>query len=155
MAEGEVVFESHSVEQTLELGRRLGAALRPGMVVALVGTLGSGKTHFVKGVARGNGTPANVIVNSPTFVIVNEYPGRLELQHIDAYRLHGAGELSDIGFEEMVAGEGAVLVEWADRVEEILPDDHLHIDIEVVGETDRQFTFRATGPTAAEILAAM
>ena len=89
--------------------------------------------------------PPHVIVNSPTFVIVNEYPGRLPLYHIDAYRLHGADELEAIGFDEMAASNGAVLLEWADRVPECIPADHLCVEIQITGDTDRQLTFTATG----------
>jgi len=139
------IIETHSVEETLDLGARLGGQLSPGVVIALVGTLGSGKTHFVKGIARGNGTPADVVVTSPTFVLVNEYPGRRRLYHVDVYRLHGSADLEAIGFDEMVQSGGAVLVEWADRVEECIPADHLRVEIEITGETDRRFTFRGAG----------
>ena len=134
-------IETHSVEQTLDLGERVGRQLARGAVVALIGPLGSGKTHFVKGVARGNDTPADVVVTSPTFVIVNEYPGRLRLYHVDVYRLHGPADLEAIGFDEMVESGGAVLVEWADRVAECMPADHLRVEIEITGATDRRFTF--------------
>ena len=139
------IIETHSVEETLALGACLGEQLTPGAVIALVGTLGSGKTHFVKGVARGNGTPADVAVTSPTFVLVNEYPGRLLLYHVDVYRLRGSADLEALGFDEMVQGGGAVLVEWADRVAECLPADHVRVEIEITGETDRRFTFFGAG----------
>lgn len=148
----ERTFVSHNVEETLALGGRIGGALRPGAVVALVGQLGSGKTHLVKGIARGNDTPANVIVNSPTFVIVNEYSGRLHLYHIDAYRLSGADELDAIGFDEMCTAGGAVLVEWADRVIECLPADRLEISFELAGPTTRRLQLRASGPDSAALL---
>ena len=144
--------DSHSVEDTLGLGWRLGAVLSPGAMVALVGGLGSGKTHFVKGVARGNDTPPEVAVTSPTFVLVNEYPGRLYLYHVDVYRLHGAEELEAIGFDEMLGRGGAVLLEWADRVAACLPPDHIRVEIEITGETDRRFAFAAFGPTSQAIL---
>ena len=150
-----LLVKSHSVEETLELGRCLGAVLSGGAVVALVGGLGSGKTHFVKGVARGNNTPPEVQVTSPTFVLVNEYPGRLHLFHVDVYRLGGAGELEAIGFDEMLGSGGAVLVEWADRVPECLPPDHLRLEIEITGETDRRFTVSATGSSSRAILASL
>ncbi|MCB9849811.1 MAG: tRNA (adenosine(37)-N6)-threonylcarbamoyltransferase complex ATPase subunit type 1 TsaE [Phycisphaerales bacterium] len=143
---------TRSVGETLDLGARIGSALSPGSVIALVGTLGSGKTHFVKGVARGNATPASVPVTSPTFVLINEYPGRLPLYHIDTYRLRGADDLDALGFDEMVKGDGAVLVEWADRVRELLPADHLHVSIEITGETERTISLTAHGPSAEAVL---
>lgn len=145
-------FVSRGVEETLAVGHRLGSALHPGAVIALVGQLGSGKTHLVKGIARGNKTPAGVIVNSPTFVIVNEYPGRIQLFHIDVYRLGGPSELEAIGFDEMCAAGGAVLVEWADRVLECLPADRLEITIELAGPTTRRLQLQATGPDSSALL---
>ena len=145
---------THSVDETLALGARLGRALTPGSVIALVGTLGSGKTHFVKGVARGNDTPVEIPVTSPTFVLINEYPGRLQLYHIDVYRLRGADDLDALGFDEMVKGGGAVLVEWADRVAELLPADHVRVGLEITGETEREFIFTAFG-SAEHLLGAI
>lgn len=144
--------ETHSVAETLALGARIGAALQPGMVIALEGTLGSGKTHLVKGIASGNGAPENVTVTSPTFVLVNEYPGRLHLYHIDVYRLRGADDLAALGFDEMVASGGAVVIEWADRVRALLPEDHLQIVIEITGAESRKFTLQPRGPAATHCL---
>ncbi len=142
-----------SVDETLALGARLGQLLWPQAVIALTGTLGSGKTHFVKGVARGAAVPPHVMVNSPTFVLVNEYPGRLNLHHIDVYRLHGADDLEALGFQEMMDSGGAVLVEWADRVPESLPSERLDITIEITGETARRFHCTAYGEQAERALA--
>lgn len=137
------------VEATLALGRRIGGAFRVGWVIGLVGPLGVGKTHLVKGMAAGNppaaGKPAEV--TSPTFVLVNEYPGRVPLYHVDAYRLHSADELAELGLEEMMA-DGAVAIEWADRVAGALPPDRLTITGHVTGETTRLWTFSASGPTS-------
>ncbi len=146
---------SSSVDETLAIGRRLGAALAPGHVLALVGPLGAGKTHFVKGLARGAGVDDDRKVNSPTFVLVNEYAGRIPLYHLDAYRLGGETELEALGFDEMIAGEAAVVVEWADRVRDSLPPDHLHIVIDVTGPERRDFTMTATGPRSDALCAAL
>jgi len=148
-------FDSHDVDQTLALGARLGAALGPNSVVALIGTLGSGKTHLVKGIARGNGTPPETAVNSPTFVIVNEYGGRLPLFHVDAYRLSGPLELEALGFDEMCRSGGAVLIEWADRIAMLLPGDCLHVHIDITGMCARRFALRATGAGSTGVLARM
>lgn len=152
MAERPHSIETNSEAETIALGERLGRALAPGVVVALVGTLGSGKTHFVKGVARGAGVPVGVTVNSPTFVLVNEYEGRLHLYHIDVYRLGGGEELEALGFDEMIVSGGAVLVEWADRVEDCLPADRLRVAIEITGETARRFELAASGPLSKSTL---
>jgi tRNA threonylcarbamoyladenosine biosynthesis protein TsaE len=136
------------LDVTQRIGRRLGAALRIGDVVALIGPLGSGKTTLVKGVAAGAGVADSRQVNSPTFVIVNEYETSLSptprLFHIDAYRLRGGGDLELLGFEEMLSF-GAVLIEWADRVADVLPADRLTITIEPVDENRRQFHCTAGG----------
>jgi tRNA threonylcarbamoyladenosine biosynthesis protein TsaE len=131
-------LHSASVEDTLRLGRALGRALRPGDVVALVGRLGAGKTHLAKGIAAGLGVVDDRCVSSPTFVLVNEYPARLPLHHVDAYRLAGAAQLAAIGFEELCAEGGVVLVEWADRVREIIPAAAIWISLRIEGEQERR-----------------
>jgi tRNA threonylcarbamoyladenosine biosynthesis protein TsaE len=112
-----ITITSHSAEQTMALGRTLGGRLRGGEVLAIVGPLGSGKTHLIKGIAEGAGAPNARQVNSPTFVLVNEYAGRLDLYHIDAYRLDSVAEFEMLGFDDLCYPESVVLIEWADRVE--------------------------------------
>ena len=104
-------------EETIELGWRIGGQLKGGEVFALTGPLGSGKTYFVKGIAYGAGAPDSSRVNSPTFVIVNEYSGRLDIYHVDAYRLASAEQFEMIGFDDYCYPGSVVLVEWADRIE--------------------------------------
>jgi tRNA threonylcarbamoyladenosine biosynthesis protein TsaE len=145
---------SGSVQETLDLGRRLGRSLAPGAVLALIGPLGGGKTQLAKGIAQGCGVPESVIVSSPTFVLVHEYPGRLPVFHLDAYRLSGPADLAALGFDEMIDGGGAVLVEWADRVEACLPADHLRIEIDIAGEAERHIRLTAAGPHATALMAA-
>ncbi|NOX59106.1 MAG: tRNA (adenosine(37)-N6)-threonylcarbamoyltransferase complex ATPase subunit type 1 TsaE [Planctomycetes bacterium] len=130
----------------------MGERLTPGTVLALCGTLGAGKTVFARGVAAGNRIPVDCRVSSPTFVLVNEYPGILPLFHLDAYRLSGSLELDSLGFDEMCNTGGAVLVEWADRVAESIPNDHLHVELEVVEENCRKLTFTARGTQSIAIL---
>ncbi len=146
-----LVFEAADEEQTERLGRALADALQPGTVVALVGELGSGKTRLVRAVAGALGVPRES-VSSPTFVLINEYRGRLPIYHIDTYRLSGAGELLDLGVDELFDGEGVCLIEWADRVAQILPEDHLRIVIEIRGRTQRRFELGGTGPASCRIV---
>jgi tRNA threonylcarbamoyladenosine biosynthesis protein TsaE len=103
-----------SPAETEEAGERLGGQLRSGDVVLLTGELGAGKTTFVRGVARGTGSHAPVA--SPTFQLVRVYPGRVQLAHVDLYRVENSTELRDLGLEEL-AGRGAVVVEWGERLE--------------------------------------
>src|SRR5262245_8410415 len=138
-------LESHSVADTEALGRRLGTLLFQGAVVALIGPLGAGKTQLVRAIAEGLGVADSRIVSSPTFVLIQEYAGRLPICHFDAYRLRGPAEFAELGTHEYFQGDGVCLVEWADRVESCLPAEHLHIDIAIIGETSRRFTLEARG----------
>lgn len=132
---------SRSVEATIEIGRRIGSALRAGDVVALVGELGAGKTYLTKGIAAGLCVSDNRAVNSPTFVLVNEYSGSMPVYHIDAYRLAGPEQLSALGFEEMCQVDGVVIVEWADRVESIIPSGSIWIVLSEIDACSRQLRF--------------
>lgn len=125
------------VAQTIEFGRAIGRRLRDGMVVALVGHLGAGKTHLVKGIAMGNGLRDPDDVTSPTFVLVNEYAGRLRLHHIDLYRLRDARELAGLGLEDLACAGAAVVVEWADRFPDAMPADALWVHLSV-GSNDEE-----------------
>lgn len=128
-------------EETARLGSILAELLQPGDFVALVGDLGSGKTHFVKGIAAGLGADPTVPVTSPTFTILNEYPGRLVLHHFDLYRLSGLLDVIDLGFEEIFHGDGVSAVEWSERLEEGLPAERLDVLLERKGEESREITF--------------
>ena len=120
---------SRSVEETIEAGSSFGAGLEPGQVVALLGDLGAGKTHFVKGIATAHGVSADT-VSSPTFAIANEYRGGTHpIYHIDCYRLSGAEELERTGAQEYIGGDGICLVEWPQRIEELLPPDTILVNI--------------------------
>lgn len=129
---------THSPEETMRLGEKLGEFSKPGDVYALYGELGAGKTHIVKGISKGAGFPHTQDVTSPTFVLVHEYAGRMPIYHIDAYRLGGADELEDLGAEEFFFGEGMCLIEWADRVEDCLPAARLDIFMEHAGPESRK-----------------
>ena len=131
---------SASAEATEAAGERLGRTLGPGAVVALTGELGAGKTCFVQGLVRGLG--AAVRATSPTFVLVNEYKGRVPVHHVDAYRTDSMTELMDLGLLEMIGGEGATLIEWADKLSPLLPPDTIHVHIAGVGDEPRTITIR-------------
>ena len=131
---------STSAEATEAAGERLGRTLGPGAVVALTGELGAGKTCFVQGLVRGLG--ATIRATSPTFVLVNEYKGRVPIHHVDAYRTGSMTELMDFGLLEMVGGEGVTLIEWADKLVPLLPPDAVHVHIAGVGDEPRTITIR-------------
>ena len=107
---------SDSIEKTLEIGKKIGELLESEKVVCFTGPLGSGKTTLIKGIAAGFGAVSPARVNSPTFVMVNEYQGRLAIFHIDAYRINSIAEFEALGFEEFIGPESVVLIEWADKV---------------------------------------
>ena len=123
---------------TEAFGRRLGALLFPGAVVALVGPLGAGKTHLTRAIAEGLGVTNPAAVNSPTFVLIQEYPGPVPVYHFDAYRLSGPREFAELGVDEYFAGDGVCVVEWADKVSDVLPADHLRVEISSTGPTARR-----------------
>jgi len=137
-------FFSRSPEQTRRIGARLGSMLRPGDVICLQGDLGAGKTTFVQGVALGWGSRDSV--SSPTFIIVNEYrhskPG--SLFHMDAYRLDSTPEAEELDLDSMLA-DGALLIEWPERMDGIIPEENLWIALEYVDDEEREMKFKAVG----------
>jgi len=144
--------ESSSVEATLALGAALGRGLMGGLTIGIVGPLGAGKTHLVKGIAAGNGTTDPREVTSPTFTLIQEYSGRLRLFHVDAYRLRGSSELVALGFDELVTDDSVVVMEWADRVRTAMPSDALWIEITPMGEFARRLDFHARGGLAKQCM---
>ena len=129
---------SDSREQTLETGRIIGSVLERGDIVALIGELGSGKTCLTQGLAQGLGVAENVPVVSPTFTLINEYPGRVPLVHLDVYRLSGPRDLEDMGYEEYFYGGAVVVIEWAEKVRDVLPDRTLFVSMRYVDENTRE-----------------
>ena len=138
------VYVSNSVAETESVAADLARSLRGGECVALRGDLGAGKTQFVRGLVRGLGGNPRA-VSSPTFVLLNVYdagPGRLTVYHLDAYRVAGPDDFEAIGFTELLSQGGVVVVEWAERVESLLPDRRIDVRIEPVGEASRRIEIR-------------
>jgi tRNA threonylcarbamoyladenosine biosynthesis protein TsaE len=126
------------VTETIRLGEVIGKYARGGEVIGLVGELGTGKTHLIKGIGRGLKVLETDAVTSPTFVLINEYQGRLRLYHVDAYRLENAGQLEALGFDEICQSEALVVVEWADRVRQLIEEyEPIWVYMEHVGMTER------------------
>jgi tRNA threonylcarbamoyladenosine biosynthesis protein TsaE len=148
----ELTLHSHSLEATLAIGRALGQAAEPGLVVALIGPLGAGKTQLVRGVAEGLEVADPRVVSSPTFVLIQEYEGRLPIFHFDTYRLRRPEQFTQLGPEELFESDGVCLVEWADRVIEFLPSDRLEIQIGIQGPDCRLISMRATGGKAMRVM---
>ena len=132
-------FVSHTPEETLEIGRTIGAKCKSGTVVSLRGSLGAGKTVIAKGVAEALGIKDAIV--SPTFTLIQEYQGtQLQLFHMDLYRLSGTDEFEMIGGEEMLYGKAVVLIEWSEKIEEMLPDGTVFITIDIQPNQDRVIT---------------
>ncbi len=122
-----LVYETHSEEETLLIGKKIGETAKEGQIYCLNGDLGVGKTVFTKGFALGLDIDEHI--TSPTFTIVNEYEGRLNFYHFDVYRIEDPEELYEIGYEEYFFGNGVCLVEWAELIKELLPDNIININI--------------------------
>jgi tRNA threonylcarbamoyladenosine biosynthesis protein TsaE len=147
-----ITFTARDEHDTDRLGAALASALPPGTVIGLIGTLGAGKTRLVQAVAAALGVPRGN-VTSPTFVLVNEYAGgRLPIYHFDTYRLKDDDEFLNLGPDEYFDSAGLTFVEWADRVENLLPAERIEIEIEVTGETTRQMVVRGTTDRMANLL---
>ena len=136
---GSVVLETEEAEETYRLGRCFGEAAHPGLVCTLIGDLGVGKTVFTQGLARGLGIDGTV--NSPTFTILQVYEeGRMPFYHFDVYRIGDVEEMDEIGYEDCFYGQGVCLIEWANLIEEILPEQYIQITIEK--DLERGFDYR-------------
>ena len=135
---------TRSAAETQAIGRALGATAAPGTLIALVGPLGAGKTQLAKGVAAGLGV--TTVVNSPTFVLMNEHVGRLRLFHADAYRLDDPESALAAGLFDERQADGVTVVEWADRLEGWLPADRIDIELEPTAADRRRVSWRAHGP---------
>lgn len=147
-------FDSASPDATRRFGAALGRLAEAGLVVGLRGGLGGGKTTFVRGVAEGAGTPDLRIVTSPTFALIQEYPGRIPVYHFDAYRLPRIEEFLDLGAEEYFHGDGVCLVEWADRVEPALPGDRIDVGFAAEAATRRRILAACVGDRWSPLLEA-
>ena len=146
---------SDSEERTRALGEWCGRHLQAPLAVFLEGGLGSGKTVFVQGLARGLGVPARTYVTSPSFTLANEYPARLPLFHLDLYRLNSGADLEDLGLADMLAGEAVTAIEWAERLAPGASPDRLEIRFEITDANERRLRFLAYGQAASTLLKAM
>jgi tRNA threonylcarbamoyladenosine biosynthesis protein TsaE len=147
-----ITLELPDLPATEQFGRRLGSVLMADTTIALNGPLGAGKTHLTRAIAEGLNVINPAIVNSPTFVLIQEYPARLPIYHFDAYRLTSPAEFESLGTDEYFQSGGVCIVEWAEKVATSLPEDRLEITIGIIGPTARRLTISAGGPNANRIL---
>jgi len=136
-------------EKTKEIGYKLGKLLDEKSVVCLIGDLGAGKTTLTQSIARG--LEIDDYITSPTFTIVNEYEGRIPLYHFDVYRIGSSDEMYDIGFDEYINSDGVCIIEWANIIEDILPDEYLYIDLKYK-ENGREMILKSKGEKYEEII---
>lgn len=138
-------FIVNSVEQTMSLGIQIGEKVNSGDILCLIGDLGTGKTHITKGIAKGLQVEDHI--TSPTFNIVNEYDGRHKFFHFDVYRVNDPDEIEAIGFDEYIFSDGVSVIEWANYIEELIPENHLRITIDklpALGVNYRKITLNYT-----------
>lgn len=154
LREGELDIISHSPEQTQRLGVRLGSLLKSGDVLCLSGEMGVGKTVFAAGL--GNGWGAKNPLTSPTYNLIHEHrrdKDSQRLYHLDCYRLESALDAESIGFDELLDGRGILILEWPERIESLLPEQHLWIELKVVETTRRNFILEGSGKRYEELIA--
>ena len=155
MTDKHIQITTHSVKETQRLGQSLGAGIHQAIIITLAGELGSGKTAFVQGVARGLDVSEKYYITSPTFTLINEYPGRLRLFHVDLYRIEHISELEDIGLDEVLHQDAVIAIEWADKLSADMFSDHLAIQFKLTGEESRQIDIFAYGHPAGDLLKAL
>src|SRR3712207_5904806 len=139
-------FIVDSVDKTVDIGLQIGKLVNKGDIICLIGDLGTGKTHITKGIAKG--LEIHDHITSPTFNIVNEYKGRLKLYHFDVYRVNDPDEIEAIGFDEYIFGDGVSIVEWANYIEELIPNEYLKVEIKKLpelGDTFRKINITYNG----------
>jgi tRNA threonylcarbamoyladenosine biosynthesis protein TsaE len=131
-----------SEQETFVFACRIGEKLKEGDILALSGELGSGKTCFTGGLARGLGVSENYQITSPTFTLINEYPAKYRLYHFDVYRLNDYSDIEDLGYEEYFSGKGVVVIEWAEKIAPIIPETAIFINFEYVDDNKRKITIQ-------------
>jgi tRNA threonylcarbamoyladenosine biosynthesis protein TsaE len=146
-------FLSNSPSATLALGKRIGERLQPGSLIALTGELGCGKTLLTRGICASLGVPLRQ-VNSPTFVLVNEYRGRMPIFHMDMYQLGAAFDAVEFGFFDYLARAeaGVMIIEWAEKISAVLPDDCLNIKFDILSARKRRLEFTTSGNKFSDLL---
>jgi len=134
-----------SVESTKSLGEKLGSLINIRTIFALIGNLGSGKTSFVQGLAKGLDVPDNYYITSPSFTLINEYPGKHKLFHIDLYRIDGPNDFEDMGLYDILEENGVIAIEWADKLSKEFLSEHVAIHFEICNENLRKICITSYG----------
>lgn len=152
MPNRKIQISTRSIQETRDLGQKIGTLINQPLVLALIGDLGSGKTAFVQGLAKGLEVPDGYYITSPTFTLINEYPGRHPLVHADLYRLENISDLEDIGLDEILHGQAVIAIEWAEKLSDGLPAEHLLVTIKIIDDDCRKLDLIATGHNEMNLL---
>ena len=150
-----IKITTRSIGETRDLSQKIGNLIKQPLIIALIGDLGCGKTAFVQGLAKGLEVPDGYYITSPTFTLINEYPGRHPLVHVDLYRLENIDDLEDIGLDEMLYGQAVIAIEWADKLSDNLPAKHLLVTMEIIDDEGRKLTLDATGHDEVNLIRAL
>ena len=133
-----MTFVTHSAEETIQLGKKIGSMLQPGAIIAMEGNLAVGKTTITKGIAESLGIKE--AITSPTFTLISEYEGKMPLYHMDVYRLDSCEDVINLGVEDLMYGDGVSIIEWSERVREELPKSTITLRLEIRGDGGRDIT---------------
>jgi len=155
MATTQIQITSRSAEETRTLGEKLGLCLTSGMILALTGDLGSGKTAFIQGLAKGLEVSENYHITSPTYTLINEYPGRIPLYHVDLYRLEHSDDFENIGLYEIIDNNNIVAIECADRMTGEIFSEYLTLHLDIADDETRIISIKAYGPRADNLVNAL
>lgn len=155
MAKKRINIKTNSIDETRNLGQKIGTLINHPLIITLNGDLGSGKTAFVQGLARGLDVPEEYYITSPTFTLINEYPGRLGLLHVDLYRLDSIADLEDIGLDERFYDQAVIAIEWADKLSDSLPERHLSVNMDIIDDSCRNLSLKATGHQEVNLIIAL
>ncbi len=145
MLNKQVQITTNSLDETRALGEKTGKHLESGIVLTLSGDLGSGKTTFVQGLAKGLNVPNNYYITSPSYTLINEYPGRYHLFHVDLYRIENYADFDDIGLYEILRSDGVVAIEWADKLPKNFITEYLAVHIDILNDKSRKISIAAYG----------
>ena len=155
MTHHRIQITTRSIGETQDLSQKLGGLVKQPLIIALRGDLGSGKTAFVQGLARGLEVPDGYYITSPTFTLINEYPGRLPLVHVDLYRLEKIDDLEDIGLDELLYDQAVIAIEWSEKLTGRQPAGQLQVTMKIVDDECRELTLNATGHDEVNLIRAL
>ncbi|MBW2704786.1 MAG: tRNA (adenosine(37)-N6)-threonylcarbamoyltransferase complex ATPase subunit type 1 TsaE [Deltaproteobacteria bacterium] len=155
MISKKINIKTLSADETQKLGQKIGTLIKQPLIIALRGDLGSGKTAFVQGLAKGLEVPDGYYITSPTFTLINEYPGRLSLVHVDLYRLESIDDLEDLGLDELLYGQAVIAIEWAEKLIGRQPAEQLLVTMEIIDDECRKLTLDATGHDEVNLIRAL